>query len=80
MKKFSILLAVAFTLLLSACSKGMFKEDNKNLTPQQVTCKRLYRQMIYNRHSNNVQAKFMARSQNDRLKQLYKENECDKHR
>lgn len=80
MKKFALLLTLASAFSLAGCNNSILNDDDKNMTPQQLTCKRLYRQMVYNRHNNNVQAKWLARSQNARLKQLYKENECDKYR
>jgi uncharacterized lipoprotein YajG len=69
---YNILIILALSMILACCATF---ETNKNTSS---TCRKLKRQMIFNKHNNNSEASWTTRDQNERIRQLYKENNCDK--
>lgn len=68
----ALLLGALFVASLSACHAGnLTHEDN-----QPSMCKKLKRQMMYNKFNRNTEAAWSAPSQRERLRQLYFEYQC----
>lgn len=63
-----MLLSLLACVILSACATTQPK-----MSP---ICQKLRRQQSYNRFNNSVEASWNTKSQNKRLKQLIKENNC----
>lgn len=78
MKKISLALpaVLGLSLVLTACQNNILMDNPDKKDDQPPICKRLRRQMRYNRHNPNTEASWVANSQTSRLKQLFKENNC----
>jgi hypothetical protein len=71
-------LAVLVVAVFAGCETTKYLvDDNNNISGDARVCKRLKRQMNYNDRSPNMDAKYIAKSQTDRLKQLYNEYDCN---